>query len=169
MTASTQLFPKNTFSCFSSVFKTLFWELCRDRGDTLKLGSKVMPRAKGHRVTRQTMVTGMLQTRSCSPSPASPGDQPRDRTFPTLAQRGLGSRHLMLFQGRCFTMQSSVLLKWGTRDMKCLFLLNTHSVITMPSPGGACLWGLCNGFSCTPTDSQDMQLPPYLRCFIRLA
>lgn len=58
--------------------------------------------------------------------------------------------------------------------MKCLFLLNSPSVITMPSPRGACLRGLCNGFSCTPTDSHSSSLPalppqPCLICsFVQL-
>ena len=62
---------------------------------------------------------------------------------------GHGSQHSMLFQGRCFTLQQSVSLKWGTWDMKCLFLLNTHSIITVlspPCPEGTCLWVLCNGY-----------------------
>lgn len=44
--------------------------------------------------------------------------------------------------------------------MKSLFLLNTHSIITMPSsPEGACLWELCNGYE-PHTHSQDTPRSP---------
>lgn len=52
---------------------------------------------------------------------------------------------VVVFFWKMFRSEPSVLLKWGTWDMNCLFLLNTHSVVVLSAHLGSTAGVVCNG------------------------